>query len=220
MVFCLVLALGGFLTFGDKTLGNVLNNFPADNIMVNIARLCFGLNMLTTLPLEAFVCREVMLTYFFPDEPFNMNRHLLFSTSIVVAALILSLVTCDLGAVFELVGATSAVAMAYILPPLCYIKLTTRSWRTYMAGAVVAFGMVVMVISVIQAVQKMVNSESPLVLVKIALTRISTNKSRDTKLTISQAKMDQHSVHKAYVLRAQDKERLLFSFTFSLNSIT
>ncbi|KAF4971016.1 hypothetical protein FZEAL_9938 [Fusarium zealandicum] len=164
MVFCLVLALGGFLTFGDKTMGNVLNNFADDNTMVNVARLCFGLNMLTTLPLEAFVCREVMITYFFPDEPFNMNRHLLFSTSIVVSALVLSLVTCDLGAVFELVGATSAVAMAYILPPMCYIKLTTRSWRTYMAYAVVVFGMIVMVISVIQAVHKMIsNKDGPAV---------------------------------------------------------
>lgn len=27
--------------------------------MINIARLCFGLNMFTTSPLEAFVCREV-----------------------------------------------------------------------------------------------------------------------------------------------------------------
>ncbi|KAK7424298.1 hypothetical protein QQX98_000566 [Neonectria punicea] len=159
MMACLILALGGFLTFGDKTLGNVLNNFPADNTMVNIARLCFGLNMLTTLPLEAFVCREVMLTYFFPDEPFNMNRHLLFSTSLVVSAMVLSLVTCDLGAVFELVGATSAVAMAYILPPMCYIKLTTRSWRTYMAYAVVVFGVIVMVISVFQAVGKMVSNK-------------------------------------------------------------
>ena len=39
MVACLVMALAGFLTFGDKTLGNVLNNFPNDNIMVNVARL-------------------------------------------------------------------------------------------------------------------------------------------------------------------------------------
>ena len=39
MVACLVMALAGFLTFGDKTLGNVLNNFPTDNIMVNVARL-------------------------------------------------------------------------------------------------------------------------------------------------------------------------------------
>ncbi|KAK2590995.1 hypothetical protein QQS21_011308 [Conoideocrella luteorostrata] len=157
MAACLTMALGGFLTFGDKTLGNVLNNFPSDNSMVNIARLCFGLNMLTTLPLEAFVCREVMLTYWYPDEDFNLRRHVIFSTGLVVSATAISLLTCDLGIVFELVGATSAVAMAYILPPMCYIKLTTRSWRTYMAYAVVVFGVAVMVISVIQAVGKMIN---------------------------------------------------------------
>lgn len=156
MVACLLMALAGFLTFGNKTLGNVLNNFPADNTMVNVARLCFGLNMLTTLPLEAFVCREVMFNYYFPDAPFNMNLHLIFSTSLVVSAMTLSLLTCDLGSVFELVGSTSAAAMAYILPPLCYIKLTKRSWKTYVAWAVVAFGCAVMGITIIQAVGKII----------------------------------------------------------------
>ena len=33
------MALAGFITFGDKTKGNVLNNYPRDNVMVNIARL-------------------------------------------------------------------------------------------------------------------------------------------------------------------------------------
>ena len=157
---CLIMALSGFLVFGDKTLGNVLNNFPADNSFVNVARLCFGLNMLTTLPLEAFVCREVMETYFYPDAPFSLRRHVLFSTGLVGGATAISLLTCDLGAVFELVGATSAVAMAYVMPPMCYIKLTTRSWRTYLAYGVVAFGCAVMVISVIQAVDKIVHGES------------------------------------------------------------
>ncbi|OLN87277.1 Vacuolar amino acid transporter 2 [Colletotrichum chlorophyti] len=160
MVACLLMALAGFLTFGDKTLGNVLNNFPSDNVMVTIARLCFGLNMLTTLPLEGFVCREVMMNYFFPGEPFNMNLHLIFSSALVVSAMVMSLLTCDVGVVFELVGATSACAMAYILPPLCYIKLTTRSWKTYVAMAIVAFGSVVMVISLIQAVAKMISNDS------------------------------------------------------------
>jgi len=152
----MLMALSGFLTFGDRTLGNVLNNFPADNTMVNVARLCFGLNMLTTLPLEAFVCREVMFNYYFPNEPFNMNLHLIFSTSLVVSAMALSLFTCDLGVIFELVGATSACAMAYILPPLCYIKLTSRSWKTYAAYATVAFGSAVMAISVFQALGKII----------------------------------------------------------------
>jgi sodium-coupled neutral amino acid transporter 11 len=154
------MALAGFLTFGDKTLGNVLNNFPADNTMVNVARLCFGLNMLTTLPLEAFVCREVMLNYYFPGEPFNMNLHLIFSTSLVVSAMTLSLFTCDLGNVFELVGSTSAAAMAYILPPLCYIKLTTRSWKTYVAMGVVVFGCAVMAITMLQAIAKIIRGVS------------------------------------------------------------
>jgi sodium-coupled neutral amino acid transporter 11 len=155
LVACLVMALSGYLTFGDKTLGNVLNNFPNDNLMVNIARLFFGLNMLTTLPLEAFVCREVMNEYWFPEEPFHPNRHLIFSTSLVVSALALSLLTCDLGVVFELFGATSACALAFILPPLCYIKLSKKSSKTYLAMAVVAFGCTVMVISIIKTTSKM-----------------------------------------------------------------
>jgi len=67
----------------------------------------------------------------------------------------LSLLTCDLGAVFELIGATSACALAYILPPLCYIKLSTRSWRTGLAIGCVAFGSTVLVISMVQAVVKL-----------------------------------------------------------------
>ncbi|KAI9771275.1 MAG: hypothetical protein M1840_002245 [Geoglossum simile] len=73
----------------------------------------------------------------------------------------LSLLTCDLGAVFELIGATSACALAYILPPLCYIKLSKRSWKTVPAVVCVVFGFTVMLISVIQAGSKMIRSESP-----------------------------------------------------------
>lgn len=115
--------------------------------------------MLSTLPLEAFVCREVMTTYWFPDEPFNLNRHLIFSSSLVVTAVALSLLTCDLGAVFELIGATSACALAYILPPLCYIKLSTRNWKTIPAVCCLGFGAVVMGISLVQAVTKIVRSQ-------------------------------------------------------------
>ncbi|KAL1968809.1 hypothetical protein VTN77DRAFT_1170 [Rasamsonia byssochlamydoides] len=160
MLMCLIMGLAGFLSFGSKTQGNVLNNFPSDNVMVNIARFCFGLNMLTTLPLEAFVCRSVMTTYYFPDEPFDPNRHLLFTTSLVVSSMVMALITCDLGAVFELIGATSAAALAYILPPLCYVKLSKSSHRAKLpAYACIAFGTVVMGISLLQAVAKMVRNE-------------------------------------------------------------
>ncbi|KAF2229960.1 hypothetical protein EV356DRAFT_527129 [Viridothelium virens] len=165
MIACLTMGVAGYLNFGDKTQGNVLNNFPSDNVMVNIARFCFGLNMLTTLPLEAFVCREVLNTYYFPHEPFQPNRHLIFSTSLVVSAMTLSLFTCDLGVVFELVGATSACALAYIFPPLCYIKLSGKKkwsqggWERWLAGAVVAFGCTVLGISLFLASWKLAKNE-------------------------------------------------------------
>ena len=39
------MALAGYLVFTDKTPGNVLNAFPPDMLVINIARGCFGLNM-------------------------------------------------------------------------------------------------------------------------------------------------------------------------------
>jgi len=39
LVMCLAMGIAGFLSFGSKTQGNVLNNFPSNNILVNIARL-------------------------------------------------------------------------------------------------------------------------------------------------------------------------------------
>jgi solute carrier family 38 (sodium-coupled neutral amino acid transporter), member 11 len=160
LLACLAMALSGFLTFGSLTSGNVLNNFPIDgSIIVQIARLCFGLNMLTTLPLEAFVCREVMNNLFYPNHPYHFPRHLIFSTGLVISAMSISLITCDLGAVFEIIGATSACALAYILPPLCYIKLSTRSWRMVPAAACIVFGVGVMVVSLVEAVMKMVRRE-------------------------------------------------------------
>ncbi|KAK5003931.1 hypothetical protein LTR28_009571, partial [Elasticomyces elasticus] len=41
MIACLTMALAGYLTFGDRTQGNVLNNFPTNNTMVNVARFNF-----------------------------------------------------------------------------------------------------------------------------------------------------------------------------------
>jgi sodium-coupled neutral amino acid transporter 11 len=160
LVACLVMALAGFLTFGNLTQGNVLNNFPSQgHLMVQIARLCFGLNMLTTLPLECFVCREVMNNYWYPTDPYQPTRHLIFSSALVVGAMAISLVTCDLGAVFELIGATSACALAYILPPLCYIKLSTRSWRTIPAALCIVFGFGVMTVSLVLAITKIIRSK-------------------------------------------------------------
>jgi sodium-coupled neutral amino acid transporter 11 len=77
LVACCILAISAFWVFTDKTRGNILNNFSPVSVytlnhirdtkemtqsdtLINVARFCFGLNMFTTLPLELFVCREVL----------------------------------------------------------------------------------------------------------------------------------------------------------------
>jgi solute carrier family 38 (sodium-coupled neutral amino acid transporter), member 11 len=114
--------------------------------------------MITTLPLEAFVCREVMEEFFWHTSPFNLKRHAIITTVLVFSSMFFSLLTCDLGAVFELIGATSACALAYILPPLCYLKLMKGGgWRRWMAWGVVAFGGIVLAVSLVQSVWKIIS---------------------------------------------------------------
>lgn len=119
----ITMSIAGYWSFEEKTLSNVLNNFPRSDTVVNIARFCFGLNMFTTLPLECFVCREVLETYFFQGE-YERNRHIVLTTALVVSAMLVSLVTCDLGIVLELTGGLSATALAFFFPSLCYLKLS------------------------------------------------------------------------------------------------
>jgi sodium-coupled neutral amino acid transporter 11 len=42
------MAVTGYVVFTDKVQGNILNNFSPDDLVINIARLCFGANMSTT----------------------------------------------------------------------------------------------------------------------------------------------------------------------------
>jgi sodium-coupled neutral amino acid transporter 11 len=133
-VAAIAMSLAGYWTFTDKTLGNVLNNFPPDDGMVNLARFCFGMNMLTTWPLELFVAREVIETYFFRGE-FDQNRHLIFTSALTVASLIVSLTTTDLGVVLEVTGGLSATALAFIFPSICYLKLCSESEGHALASA-------------------------------------------------------------------------------------
>ncbi|KAF8629657.1 hypothetical protein AX17_005596 [Amanita inopinata Kibby_2008] len=159
LVSCMTLAISAYMVFTDRTQGNILNNFPADDFVINVARFCFGLNMFTTLPLELFVCREVIEQYFFSHEAFNAQRHIFFTTTILFASMFVSLITCDLGVMLEITGGASATALAFIFPAICYVKLANNrqpwySWAKLPAVVCATFGLIVMVISLFLALGK------------------------------------------------------------------
>lgn len=170
MVFCLLMGINCFVAFGDATKGNVLNNFRADDAWVNVARFCFGLNMLTTFPLEIFVVRDVLKDLVLTSEDgsvanmeLSLRQHFVITTFLVFLSMAVSLFTCNLGIILELIGATSASLMAYIIPPMCYLKLCWEEidyktaeksdkrhfllWKALPSVACTAFGFAVMVVS-------------------------------------------------------------------------
>ncbi|ODV78808.1 vacuolar amino acid transporter 2 [Suhomyces tanzawaensis NRRL Y-17324] len=132
MVCCMAMGINGLLNFGDKTKGNILNNFKSDDNWINLARFCFGLNMMTTFPLEIFVIRDVLKDIVLSGDgqggstahlELSSKQHFFLTTFLVFSSMSVSLFTCNLGIILELIGATSASLMAYIVPPMCYLKL-------------------------------------------------------------------------------------------------
>lgn len=139
MICCATMGINGFVNFGSAVKGNVLNNFKSDDELVNIARFCFGLNMLTTFPLEIFVVRDVLKDAILSIKhgggstahiDLTSKQHFFLTTGLVLTSMLVSLFTCNLGIILELIGATSASLMAYILPPMCYLKLSYDEQKT------------------------------------------------------------------------------------------
>jgi sodium-coupled neutral amino acid transporter 11 len=166
MIALALIGFGGFLIFRDKTKGNILNNFPSDDPIVNIARFCFGFNMLTTYPLEIFVLRDVLRDLYFINHDsspeLSTKKHVIFTTVLVIITMGISLTTCNLGALFELIGATTASIMAYILPPMCNLAMTNQSktiFKKIPYYATIAFGFATMIISSTQTILNAIHGD-------------------------------------------------------------
>jgi solute carrier family 38 (sodium-coupled neutral amino acid transporter), member 11 len=114
-------------------------------------------------------CREVITNYYWPSEPFNTQRHFYLTTVLVFSAMLVSLVTSDLGIVLEITGSTSAVAIAFLLPPLCYMHLTGagewRSWarekKWWGPALCTGFAGALMVVSIVQVVVELLTGRKP-----------------------------------------------------------
>lgn len=184
MFFCLTMGSVGLVYFGQNTKGNILNNFKSNDLWMNIARFCFGFNMLTTFPLELFVVRDVIKDFVVMNEAdesgntahleLSTKQHFIATTILTFSAMGLSLLTCNLGMILELVGATSASLMAYIIPPMCYLKLlldesdfrkAPRKERIhfvlYKAGPAILctiFGLLIMVFSSLSTIKNSINN--------------------------------------------------------------
>lgn len=159
LIACFSLAIPGYLSFTDQTQGNILNNFPLDDTAINVARIIFAFTMYLTYPMELFVTREVLTELLFKSKKSDWIH---YPTTIFLVALSFAItaIFSDLGVVFELTGGFSASMVAYIMPPACYIKLSSKNktyWRKVACWCLLIFGVIVMILSTFFTIYNQIN---------------------------------------------------------------
>mmetsp|Transcript_10152 Transcript_10152/g.15269 ORF Transcript_10152/g.15269 Transcript_10152/m.15269 type:complete len:320 (-) Transcript_10152:10-969(-) len=125
-VMTLVMAVSGYLSFGNAVQGDIVNNFSKHGFVATVARMFLSIAMLLTYPMEMVVARHTFDSSLFKrmlgmGEP-SFIRHALVTTLVWSATTITALSVANLGIVLEIVGAFSSSILGYVLPPVMYLK--------------------------------------------------------------------------------------------------
>ncbi|CAL4063760.1 unnamed protein product, partial [Meganyctiphanes norvegica] len=143
-ILSLVFAVGGYAAFTGFVQGDIFENYCWADDLMNVCRGLYTVTILLTFPIECFVARDVLETAFFRSYgPQPLLRHAVMTVVIAVLVMFFSLSTDCLGVVLELNGIMCAIPLAYILPPLCFIRLEEGPMfgpNKLVAWGVVAFG--------------------------------------------------------------------------------
>ncbi len=83
-------------------LGDIFENYCYKDDLINVARLAYALIIMCSFPLEAFVCRDVILNTFFTKRKDSYFIHVILTVTIIIFSILFSFTTNCLGVVLEL----------------------------------------------------------------------------------------------------------------------
>eukprot|EP00727_Mastigamoeba_balamuthi_P006223 m51a1_g222 hypothetical protein (489) ;mRNA; r:48577-50841 len=145
----LLISITGYLTFFDLSDGNVLNNYPSDDYLLQMAKACFGVTMVLTYPLEHFVSRTVAIDIVSLVWKKGSHNAKFYAVTfvLVLSSLGIALFITQVGSVLALTGGVCAATLAYIMPGLLYLKLEKRKTRAnkYICMGLVTLGFLLVV---------------------------------------------------------------------------
>ena len=147
----------GYLSFGEDTKPNILNNYHDDDVIATVMRALYVVTMALTYPIGVFVCRQVLhcLIRDMEGKPrtdvqeVSLIRHLCYTLAIFLASVGIVMKVTDLGVVMSMTGNVAGSVLGYVLPGL--IGLSERAGRTDQCGprALLAFGCVTAILGVV-----------------------------------------------------------------------
>nr|XP_020450389.1 putative sodium-coupled neutral amino acid transporter 11 [Monopterus albus] len=124
LIISAAFAVAGYTTFTGYTQGDIFENYCRNDNLATFGRFCFGLSIITTFPLEFFVTRELSTNAIYSRD-LSKAEHVVVTLLIIVVCTSVSLVYDCLGVVLELNGILSATPLIFIIPSVCFLKLST-----------------------------------------------------------------------------------------------
>ncbi|XP_009948609.1 PREDICTED: putative sodium-coupled neutral amino acid transporter 8, partial [Leptosomus discolor] len=135
MLICLLIysltGLYGYLTFGEAVASDVLMSYPGNDPVVIVARLLFGISIVTIYPIVVLLGRSVVRDMWATPkrgatavpEAHEQRSRVVLTVAWMAATLAIALFVPDIGKVIELIGGISAFFI-FIFPGLCLVCMT------------------------------------------------------------------------------------------------
>ncbi|PON79075.1 Amino acid transporter, transmembrane domain containing protein [Parasponia andersonii] len=154
------IGLFGYLLFGDSIESDILVNFDRSSetstgALLNVAvRLSYALHLMLVFPLLNFSLRGNIDEFLFPKKPFlasDTKRFVALTIVLLVFSYLAAIAFPNIWYLFQFVGSTSAVCLAFIFPGAIALRdvngISTKRDRT-MATIMIVLAVVTSVIAI------------------------------------------------------------------------
>ncbi|XP_030622534.1 putative sodium-coupled neutral amino acid transporter 8 [Chanos chanos] len=132
MFFCLLIytltGVFGFLTFGQDVASDILMSYPGNDVVMIIARLLFGISIITIYPIILLLGRSVILALILSYREhqamvtavFESRCRVILTILWITVTLLIAIYVPDMSEVISVIGGISAFFI-FIFPGLCLI---------------------------------------------------------------------------------------------------
>lgn len=119
------IGLFGYLLFGDSILPDILVNFDRSSdsamgaLLNDVVRLSYALHLMLVFPLLNFSLRANLDEFLFPKKSLlatDTRRFMLLTFALLVVSYIAAIAFPNIWYLFQFLGSTSAVCLAFIFP--------------------------------------------------------------------------------------------------------
>jgi solute carrier family 38 (sodium-coupled neutral amino acid transporter), member 11 len=117
----------GYLSFKTSTDNNVMENYPASDILMVVAKVGYLLVVCAAYPINCFVLRTSIDRLIFRTQPAPWWRGVIEAFLLVALSTLLAIVLPNISLILGVAGALPGSFLAFIFPALFYIILVDNS---------------------------------------------------------------------------------------------